>query len=74
MVRVLKPGARVVLNVYSAIERTPAAHAFLQALDRYSERRPQERSVPNICPARPTRWRGAKRDGVASDSYTGSLM
>jgi ubiquinone/menaquinone biosynthesis C-methylase UbiE len=35
MVRVLKPGGRAGLNVYSAIERTPAAHAFVQALDRY---------------------------------------
>jgi hypothetical protein len=33
MVRVLKPGGRAGLNVYSAIERTPAAHAFVQALD-----------------------------------------
>jgi ubiquinone/menaquinone biosynthesis C-methylase UbiE len=35
MVRVLKPGGRAGLSVYSAIERTPAAHAFVQALDRY---------------------------------------
>jgi ubiquinone/menaquinone biosynthesis C-methylase UbiE len=33
MVRVLKPGGRAGLSVYSAIERTPAAHAFAQALD-----------------------------------------
>jgi ubiquinone/menaquinone biosynthesis C-methylase UbiE len=35
MVRVLKPGGRAGLSVYSAIERTPAAHAFVQALDKY---------------------------------------
>jgi ubiquinone/menaquinone biosynthesis C-methylase UbiE len=34
MVRVLKPGGRAGLNVYSAIERTPAALAFVQALDK----------------------------------------
>jgi ubiquinone/menaquinone biosynthesis C-methylase UbiE len=33
MVRVLRPGGRVGLSVYSAIERTPAAYAFVQALD-----------------------------------------
>jgi ubiquinone/menaquinone biosynthesis C-methylase UbiE len=35
MVRVLKPGGRAGLSVYSAIEQTPAAHAFVQALDRH---------------------------------------
>jgi ubiquinone/menaquinone biosynthesis C-methylase UbiE len=35
MVRVLKPGGRAGLSVYSAIERTPAAHAFVEALDKY---------------------------------------
>jgi ubiquinone/menaquinone biosynthesis C-methylase UbiE len=35
MVRVLKPGGRTGLSVYSAIEQTPGAHAFVQALDRY---------------------------------------
>ena len=35
MVRVLKPGGRVGLSVYSAIEQTPAAHAFVQSLDKY---------------------------------------
>lgn len=35
MVRVLKPGGRAGLNIYSAIERTPAAHAFVQALDKF---------------------------------------
>lgn len=35
MVRVLKPGGRAGFNVYSAIERTPAAHTFVQALDKY---------------------------------------
>jgi len=35
MVRVLKPGGRAGLSVYSAIERTPGAHAFVQALDKY---------------------------------------
>jgi ubiquinone/menaquinone biosynthesis C-methylase UbiE len=35
MVRVLKSGGRAGLSVYSAIERMPAAHAFVQALDKY---------------------------------------
>ena len=35
MVRVLKPGGRAGLSVYSAIERTPGAHAFVQALDTF---------------------------------------
>ncbi|GGI34277.1 methyltransferase domain-containing protein [Bradyrhizobium guangdongense] len=35
MVRVLKPGGRAGLSVYSAIEKTPAAHAFVQALDEH---------------------------------------
>jgi ubiquinone/menaquinone biosynthesis C-methylase UbiE len=35
MVRVLKPGGRAGLSVYSAIERTPAAYAFVQSLDRH---------------------------------------
>jgi ubiquinone/menaquinone biosynthesis C-methylase UbiE len=35
MVRVLKPGGRTGLSVYSAIEQTPAAHAFVQSLDKY---------------------------------------
>jgi ubiquinone/menaquinone biosynthesis C-methylase UbiE len=35
MVRVLKPGGRAGLSVYSAVERTPAAHAFVLALDRH---------------------------------------
>jgi ubiquinone/menaquinone biosynthesis C-methylase UbiE len=34
MRRVMAPSGRVALSVYSAIERTPAAHAFAQALDR----------------------------------------
>jgi ubiquinone/menaquinone biosynthesis C-methylase UbiE len=33
MRRVLAPGGRVALSVYSSIEQTPAAHAFVQALD-----------------------------------------
>ncbi|MBR1171122.1 class I SAM-dependent methyltransferase [Bradyrhizobium liaoningense] len=33
MVRVLKPGGRAGFSVYSAIENTPAAYAFDQALD-----------------------------------------
>jgi SAM-dependent methyltransferase len=33
MRRVLVPGGRLALSVYSAIERTPAAHAFADALD-----------------------------------------
>lgn len=33
MARVLKPGGRAGLSVYSAIERTPAAHAFVLALE-----------------------------------------
>lgn len=35
MARVLKPGGRAGFSVYSAIERTPAAHAFVQALDKF---------------------------------------
>jgi ubiquinone/menaquinone biosynthesis C-methylase UbiE len=35
MVRVLKSGGRAGLSVYSAIERTPAAYAFVQALDKH---------------------------------------
>ena len=35
MVRVLKPGGRAAWNVFTAIERTPAAHALVQALDKY---------------------------------------
>lgn len=35
MHRVLAPAGRVALSVYSAIERTPAAYAFVQALDRH---------------------------------------
>jgi len=35
MVRVLKPGGRAGFSVYSAIENTPAASAFVQALDKY---------------------------------------
>lgn len=35
MVRVLKPGGRAGFSVYSAIEKTPAAHAFVLALDKY---------------------------------------
>ncbi|TMJ52541.1 MAG: methyltransferase domain-containing protein [Alphaproteobacteria bacterium] len=35
MRRVLRPGGRVGLSVYSAIERTPAAYAFVQALDQH---------------------------------------
>jgi ubiquinone/menaquinone biosynthesis C-methylase UbiE len=35
MVRVLKHGGRAALSVYSAIERTPGAHAFVQALEKY---------------------------------------
>jgi ubiquinone/menaquinone biosynthesis C-methylase UbiE len=34
MKRVLVPSGRVALSVYSAIERTPAAHAFVRALDK----------------------------------------
>jgi ubiquinone/menaquinone biosynthesis C-methylase UbiE len=35
MVRVLKPGGRAGVSVYSAIEHTPGAHAFVQALDKF---------------------------------------
>ena len=35
MARVLKPRGRVGISVYSAIEQTPAAHAFVQALDSF---------------------------------------
>ena len=34
MARVLKPDGRAGLSVYGAIERTPAAHTFVQALDK----------------------------------------
>jgi ubiquinone/menaquinone biosynthesis C-methylase UbiE len=34
MRRVLAPAGRIALSVYSAIERTPAAHAFARALDK----------------------------------------
>ncbi|MGY3037238.1 ubiquinone/menaquinone biosynthesis C-methylase UbiE [Bradyrhizobium sp. USDA 4354] len=34
MVRVLKPAGRAGFSVYSAIERTPAAYAFVQALEK----------------------------------------
>jgi ubiquinone/menaquinone biosynthesis C-methylase UbiE len=33
LLRVLSPAGRVCLSVFSAIERTPGAHAFVQALD-----------------------------------------
>jgi ubiquinone/menaquinone biosynthesis C-methylase UbiE len=35
MKRVLAPSGRMALSVYSAIEKTPAAYAFVGALDRY---------------------------------------
>jgi ubiquinone/menaquinone biosynthesis C-methylase UbiE len=35
MKRVLKPSGRVALSVYSPIERTPAAYAFVRALDKH---------------------------------------
>ena len=35
MARVLLPSGRLGLSVYSAIEHTPAAHAFVQALDNF---------------------------------------
>ena len=35
MVRVLKSGGRAGLSVFSAIERTPAAHAFVQAFEKF---------------------------------------
>jgi ubiquinone/menaquinone biosynthesis C-methylase UbiE len=35
MKRVLAPSGRIALSVYSALEQTPAAHAFVQALDRH---------------------------------------
>ena len=35
MVRVLKPEGRAGFSVYSSIENTPAAYAFVQALDKY---------------------------------------
>ncbi len=35
MLRVLRSGGRVGLSVYSAIERTPAAYVFVQALDKH---------------------------------------
>ena len=50
MVRVLKPGGRAGFNVYSAIERTPVAHAFVQSTN-ILDQRLQELIVPNIYPA-----------------------
>jgi hypothetical protein len=35
MARVLRPSGRLGLSVYSAIEHTPVAHAFVQALDQF---------------------------------------
>ncbi|RWI10917.1 MAG: methyltransferase domain-containing protein [Mesorhizobium sp.] len=35
MFRVLTPGGRLALSVFTAIERTPVAHALADALDRY---------------------------------------
>ncbi|OMI00001.1 transposase, partial [Bradyrhizobium brasilense] len=35
MARVLRPQGRLGLSVYNAIEHTPAAHAFVQALDKF---------------------------------------
>jgi ubiquinone/menaquinone biosynthesis C-methylase UbiE len=35
MARVLKPGGRAALSVYSAIERTPAAYFFVLSLEKY---------------------------------------
>lgn len=35
MFRVLTPGGRLALNVFTAIERTPVAHALADALDRH---------------------------------------
>jgi ubiquinone/menaquinone biosynthesis C-methylase UbiE len=35
MARVLRSGGRAGFSVYSAIERTPASHAFVQALDKH---------------------------------------
>jgi ubiquinone/menaquinone biosynthesis C-methylase UbiE len=53
MVRVLKPGGRAGLSVYSAIEQTPAAHAFVQALEKYlgSESSRTKRSEHLSCAA-----------------------
>lgn len=54
MVRVLKPGGRAGLSVFSAIERTPAAHALVQALDKYlgAESSRTKRSEHLSCDAR----------------------
>lgn len=53
MVRVLKPGGRAGFSVYSAIERTPGAHAFVQALDKTlgPESSRTKRSEHLSCPA-----------------------
>lgn len=54
MVRVLKPGGRAGLSVFSAIERTPGAHALVQALDKYlgAESSRTKRSEHLSCDAR----------------------
>src|SRR5689334_24022530 len=54
MVRVLKPGGRAGFNVYSAIEKTPAAYAFVQALDQHlgEEASRTKRSEHLSCDAR----------------------
>lgn len=54
MVRVLKPEGRAGLSVFSAIERTPAAHALVQALDKYlgAESSRTKRSEHLSCDAR----------------------
>jgi hypothetical protein len=53
MARVLKPQGRAGFSVYSAIERTPAAYAFVQSLDKYlgSESSRTKRSEHLCCSA-----------------------
>jgi ubiquinone/menaquinone biosynthesis C-methylase UbiE len=54
MVRVLKPGGRAGFSVYSGIEKTPAAYAFVQALDQHlgEEASRTKRSEHLSCDAR----------------------
>jgi hypothetical protein len=47
MKRVLVPSGRVALSVYSEIERTPAAYAFVKALEKHWGKMRLRLNVPN---------------------------
>ena len=54
MFRVLTPGGRLALNVFTAIERTPIAHALADALDRHlgpdaSSIKRSEHALSDLC-------------------------